>query len=162
MEKIKLKCGRKCFNHWNRRITPSCVMCGHENFLLSCIFSFMFSSLTCLLRFDAGNWPQDLLHAKQILYHGAIPQPLPPSFNLLFCLCHWNVYYACVLVSQWLTLLSCLFQVLYNECVLLQLFIGSTDFCLGWEVCCNIFCVHYWLLISSCFGSALLPGITRN
>lgn len=67
------------------------------------------------------------------------------------------VYYACALVFQWLTLLSCLFQVLCNECVLLQLFIGSTDFCLGWEVCCIIFCVHYWLLISSwlwfCFAT---------
>lgn len=161
----KLKHGRKCFNHWNRRITPNCVMCGCEHFLLFCMLSFIFSSLTCPHHFDAGNWTQDLLHAKQILYHWATPQPFPLFLIPFFCLCQWNVcVLSIMLVSQWLTFcyLIFLFQVLCNECVLSQLFISSIDFCLGWDVCCNIFCVHYLLLISSCFGSGLLPGITRN
>lgn len=85
--------------------------------------------------------------------------PLFPSFLSSLCfmvLCHWNfcVLSICVWVSVINILVSCLFQVLCSEW-------ASSGFHWHYRVL-SVFLVCCWSLIVSHFGSALLPGITRN
>lgn len=113
------------------------------------IFSFLAYCLSFIFSLSHFSPPSFLSSVS--LFYGLIP---------LKCF----VLSTCVLVSQWLTLF-CVFQVLCcSKWMVHWLFIGIIEFCLFGVTFFffSIFLVYYWSLVISCFGSAMLPGITRN
>lgn len=100
-----------------------------------------------------------LSSCSPLLFSLFFPTSLFYDFMPLKCLCITNLGASFSVIN---ILLACLFQVLYSECVLCQLFIGIIKFYLFGEGCL-FYCFPCMLSITRLlFDSALLPGISRN